>query len=411
MHDEEEVKEVVAALEEYAKSKEKFRRGTLIADAQRIMRAFKAKRPVFRLSADFREKASQNWSLGRDLDWFSELAEDPQFRAMLALHGRGSDMHSGLVAWVTAKLRTISATSNWFAPSEGLTYKLLATELKGAVVGDLKLPMKAFYVELPDNLFYLEDAKTGWHCVRSLVVAQGCITPRTLEIAARQGDTTAKTPELGERLLIEAYGEPNENSSNPFDDTWLFKTYLIDNKEEDVESAIERSTRGLVGLRDRTVNIAEYERTLNSGRLGERTLDGLEIRNLLLRFVLNLCIYMGSEKAAVKHVHADEIDRLHGNKKFKNLRKRVQEKIQQLRDDRVFAVGTNVSVDAEMREIIRTEGTGGYKLTYRTLVRGHWRNQAHGPGYTLRTRKWIEPHVRGADLPTEVVGHSYKVGA
>jgi len=405
-NDDEEVREVVAALEEYARSK-KFKGEGLVADAQRIMRAFKAKRPVFRMAADFREKASLNWSSGQDLDWFSELAEDPQFRAMLALHGRGSDMHSALVAWVTAKLRTISATSNWFAPSEGLTYKLLATELRGALVGDLKLPMKAFYVELPDNVFYLEDKKTGWHCVRSLVVALGCVTPRTLEIATRQGDTTAKVPELGERLMIEAYGEPNENSSNPFDDTWLFKTYLIGNKEEDVESAIERSVRGLVRNAE---SIADYERGMNRGRLGERVLDGLGIRNLLLRFVLNLCIYMGSEKATVKHAHAEEIDRLHNGKKYKNLRKPVQEKIQRLRDDRLFAVGTDVTVDAEMREIIRTEGTGGYKLTYRTLVRGHWRNQAHGPGRVLRTRKWIEPHVRGADLPTQVVGHSYKVG-
>jgi hypothetical protein len=238
MHDNDEnVREVVAALEEHARSKTKFKEDALVERAQKIMRAFKTKKPIFRLTADFREKASLNWSSGQDLDWFSELAEDPQFRAMLALHGRGSDAHSALITWVTAKLRTISATSNWFVPSEGLTYKLLATELRGALVGDLKLPMEAFYVELPDSIFYLEDKKTGWHSVRSLVVAQGRITPRTLEIAARHGDS-ARIPELGERLLIEAYGEPNENSSTPFDDTWLFKTYLIGNKEEDVESAI-----------------------------------------------------------------------------------------------------------------------------------------------------------------------------
>ena len=148
---------------------------------------------------------------------------------------------------------------------------------------------------------------------------------------------------------------------------------------------------------------------MNRGRLGERLLDGLEVRNVLLKFVLNFCIYLGTERGTAKHIHKDEIERLHQGKKFKNLRAPVQEKIRRLQNDRVFEVGTEVKVDEELREIVRTEGTGGYRLTYRTLVRGHWRNQAHGPARALRTRKWIEPHVRGTELPTKVVGHTYEI--
>lgn len=401
MHNrDEEVREVMSVLEKHAMTAGKKGKGDLLGDAQKIVRAFKQKRPLYRLAATFREKASLAWSSGTPLDWFSELAEDSRFHEMHAFHGQ--DLHTALITWVTVKLRSISATSNWFAPSEGLTYKLLATELRGALVGDLKLPMEAFYVEFPDDIFYLEDKKTGWHCVRSLVVAKGRVTERTLEIAARRAGAAAVTPqgpELGERLLIEVYGEPNARSSNPFDDTWLFKTYLINNPEEEIEAAIKRSIRD-----------SEEERKLNKGRFGDRILDGLEIRDLLLRFILNMCIYMGTEKASVLHVHAEEIDRLRGGKKVKHLRKSVQDRIARLQNDRVFAVGTDVTVDTEMREILRTEGTPGYSLTYRTLVRGHWRNQAHGPGRALRTRKWIEPHVRGADLPTQVVGHTYKLG-
>jgi hypothetical protein len=39
----------------------------------------------------------------------------------------------------------------------------------------------------------------------------------------------------------------------------------------------------------------------------------------------------------------------------------------------------------------------GWQVRTRFVVRGHWRNQAHGEGRQLRTRKWIEPHWRGPE--------------
>lgn len=373
----------------------------LADDLREILSRFHRGQPVYRQAAAFRERACQPWMTeGEVADWYTELwMGDEHFTRMADSYGQ--DLHSCLAAWVTAKLRSISSTSNWIVSSEGLTYKLLATELRGAVVGDLALPMAAFYVELPDDVFWLRDKRTGYHCVRTLVVSRGRVTERTLEIAARQAGHVGalpQGPELGDRLLIEAYGEPNARSSNPFDDTWLFKTYLINRPDEQIEDAIARSVRA-----------EDRERRLNDGKLGDRQLDGIEIRDLLIRFVLNLCVYLGTEKATMAHIHAEEIERLHAGKKFRHLRRATQNRINRLRDDRVFAVGTDVTVDTEIREIVRTEGTSGYSLTYRTLVRGHYRNQAHGPGRTLRTRRWIEPHVRGADLPTEVVGHRYRV--
>lgn len=392
------IAETAAIIEDWLRSHPKGDvRDPLMNHAAKVMSAWKAGKPIFREAAAFREVASAPL-VSQDHDWFSEIVEDPRY--MRSVSGESlNDIQTAMSTWVSHKLRLISTTANWFRPSEGLTYKLIATDLRGAVVGDLKLPMKSFYIELPPNLFFLEDSLTGWHEVRSLVITQGVITEKTVAIAKKHADPTAAIVELGERLVVEAYGEPNENSTNPFDDTWLFKTYQIQNKEEDIEAAAARSTKG----------DSERERAMNRGRLGERLLDGLEVRNVLLKFVLNFCIYLGTERGTAKHIHKDEIERLHQGKKFKNLRAPVQEKIRRLQNDRVFEVGTEVKVDEELREIVRTEGTGGYRLTYRTLVRGHWRNQAHGPARALRTRKWIEPHVRGTELPTKVVGHTYEI--
>jgi len=354
--------------------------------------------PIFREAALFREESVAGL-LNKipKCDWFSELAEDETFRRSSAM-GTMGDLQSTLIAWVSLKLREISDTSNWFRPSPQLTYKLLATDLRGAVVADLKLPYESFYVEMPPDVLYLEDKRTGWHEVRSLTVTRGRITEKSLEVARRHGDESVNSVRLGSRLLIEAYGEPNKNSAGPFDDTWLFKSYPIVDEIQDIESMIEQSIRD-----------SEYEKHLNRGRVGERILDGLELRTFLFKFVLNFCVYLGSEKITVKHEHADELEKILKGKKRKNLRKSLQDKVKRLENDRVFLVGSEVSIDPELKEFVRTEGTGSFQLSYRTLVRGHWRNQAHGPARTLRKKKWIEPHIRGAELPTKRVGHRYNV--
>jgi hypothetical protein len=54
---------------------------------------------------------------------------------------------------------------------------------------------------------------------------------------------------------------------------------------------------------------------------------------------------------------------------------------------------------------LHTEPTGvergpraeGWTLSVRTLVRGHFRQQAHGPGYSLHKTLWIRPHRRGPE--------------
>lgn len=368
----------------------------------RTIKRFEARQPIFREAASFREEAASFWAtIIEPKDWFTELAADEEYvRICTKLETTITDLQSLMMTWGAQRLRAVSAVSNWFRPSEGLVYKLLATDLKGAVVGDLKLPMAAFYIELPPAMFYNHDPKTGWHELRALTILRGTITSHTIQQAILAGDTHAAETPVGDRLIIEAYCEPNENSVGPFDDSWLFKSYDIINPHQDIETTLSLSV-----ARDDS----NYERKLNRSRLGDRILDGLEFRDVLLRFVLNFCVYLGSERATTKPLHEEEIQRLHQGKKFKNLRKPVQSRIRDLQNDKVFLVGTDVTVDHEFKTLVKTGGGVGQALTYRVLVRGHYRNQAHGPKHALRVRKWIEPHVRGADLPTPIVGHTYDV--
>jgi hypothetical protein len=58
-------------------------------------------------------------------------------------------------------------------------------------------------------------------------------------------------------------------------------------------------------------------------------------------------------------------------------------------------------VQVDMREHVADYLSGDLQRVYkvRWLVRGHWRNQACGPGLGLRERIWIAPHWKGPESP------------
>jgi len=377
---------------------------SLISSAEVIDTAFKKGIPFYRECARFRELAGiaiipdQNDALrtSGSLGWFTEIVTQPWFVKRAHLNQGPDVTMTAIMTWVATRLRSISHTSNWFVPSDPLTFQLLATDLRGVVVGDLKLPVSSFYVELPDGVFYLHQKATGWHSIRYLVVTEGEVTEQTAEA---HGKLNLQAPKLGKRLLIEMYGTPNENSTTPFEDMWAFHSYQIGDPMANMEQAITDS------LCD-----PEVERTHLRGKIGERELDGIEIRREILRFLMNLCIYLGTPEARVENFHKAEIDRLMKGRKLKNLREPVQKKARRLLSEKIFRVGSEVTVDPEIRDYVLGVTTGeGHKLAYRTVVRGHWRDQAHGPKHSLRRAKWIRPHVRGADLPTPIAGHTYEV--
>lgn len=70
-----------------------------------------------------------------------------------------------------------------------------------------------------------------------------------------------------------------------------------------------------------------------------------------------------------------------------------------------YVLTAPVRIDA--RKAVRAFLSGDRASPHvRGLVRGHWRNQAHGPGRALRTLRWIEPFWRGGDeLPIAVRSH------
>lgn len=73
-----------------------------------------------------------------------------------------------------------------------------------------------------------------------------------------------------------------------------------------------------------------------------------------------------------------------------------------------WTIGRTIKIDPELVRVAR----GGareiaFRIKSRFVVRGHYRNQAHGPNRSLRTMKWIPPFFKGPEEGARLV-HTYK---
>lgn len=66
-----------------------------------------------------------------------------------------------------------------------------------------------------------------------------------------------------------------------------------------------------------------------------------------------------------------------------------------------LAMPVRVDMRDHVRRYLRGESSRAYKV--RWVVRGHWRNQAHGPALLLRRMRWIEPYWKGPECAPKLV--------
>ena len=74
-----------------------------------------------------------------------------------------------------------------------------------------------------------------------------------------------------------------------------------------------------------------------------------------------------------------------------------------------WTIGRTIKIDPQLVRAVRLGSREvSFRLKHRHIVRGHYRNQAHGPARSLRTKKWITPHWKGPEEGASLV-HTYKL--
>lgn len=134
--------------------------------------------------------------------------------------------------------------------------------------------------------------------------------------------------------------------------------------------------------------------------------------SLYARYLLNLLIYLKAGAASLAPRYAEEIAKIEAVPRKKR-RKVQEERLKRLKADTVFNVTTTLPLDPHIKDFVHAGGlaTPTWTLKNRTLVRGHWRNQACGEGRKERKLIPIAPHFRGPDLGAQIAAtaHTYNV--
>jgi hypothetical protein len=75
-----------------------------------------------------------------------------------------------------------------------------------------------------------------------------------------------------------------------------------------------------------------------------------------------------------------------------------------------ISVGDSITIDRSWEQTTEREGIKGQngRITPTWLVRGHFRNQAHGKNHEQRSIKWIEPFVKG-DITKQIHTKDYDI--
>jgi hypothetical protein len=299
------------------------------------------------------------------------------------------------------KALEISDRPCWYSMSEGLVYSLLGTRLREVYPDDVRLPFPGLFVEIPPGILKINNNLTGSHEVRALSICEG--NPMFPE---GSGDGF-RMFESGRRILVMVYCEPNEQSIDAGDDNILYLNIPVYNPEKSIETLLQED-REIVGEA-----LAIQEDRDGGEFVGQPKTFG-EIRQLIRSFVINFLLYLRSPEADIRHANADRITRLRKEKKGSK-KHRVQ--IERLQKEPSWLAGSKIVLRPDLREAVRESLSRrkGKSLTFKVLVSGFWRKQWYGkktpenPKGTEQRPKWIEPYVRGGELPGTVLGHEYEV--
>lgn len=243
------------------------------------------------------------------------------------------------------RLAHVADRPTWFRLSEGVTHRLMGTDVRGLLGRQLRVPFHTFAVEVPQGVLQLQHTASDFHDVRCILVAECIASP--WEMSSEEDDR---------HLLLLARcdsGVPQRY----FD--LCFQVHLADDavpiEAQDLRE-VERY-RGLVNA---------------PGRLLGQNVSSDECRQLLVRLVLNTCLYLHSDGADVEHEHADEIRRL--SRELDTGGPPTRERFQRLLGERVFLVGSSTRVDPALQRRLSRPGS----LASRTIIREPWTWQPPG---------------------------------
>lgn len=296
---------------------------------------------------------------------------------VLDMRGNGAMRVESMLArtallWGQAHLE--NAGSNLYELSDGLSDRLMHTELRGLHSEDLRLPFGAIYIRVPQSTgfrvwdrpvvgIYVIEHNEGAHgrAWSMLVHGPGMIPG----VSASQGTCSLYTFPIA--LLPEM----------PLSDAPLITDQL--------------SQRGEIN------------------RIGDPDSPNQKVGQEIWPWVQNVVLYLTMPDAMVEEREANEeaaslrarIAKLAPGSKRDRLKERLRGEVL----DRRIYLGRGLPYEGRDLAI-----PGGRRMPdYVVRVTGHWKNQAHGPGRVDRKRIWVQPYFRNLEALAPATGTTTRV--
>jgi len=252
---------------------------------------------------------------------------------------------------------------------QNLCSRFKATNIKSIPVELLRLPFPAFKIQVPNDVIPFTTFEKQKISIREIIVSD-CFDA-----------------EIGRYLYV---------FHRNCDDVGFFKIAINKNEvHECVEAAFEEMTATndkMAELSKDTLPFSEEESS--------------ELRNMF-EFIMKVILYVTGANVDVRWVDETkqlqmQLSRANSNKKKVKLQHRLNNA------KRMYLVGHSIVLSREEKIMYENLSKGLWKLSFRFVVQGHWRNQAFGKGMSERKHIFIDPFWKGPSY-AEMVNNPHLV--
>lgn len=265
--------------------------------------------------------------------------QDPEFQEMFSIP-QNCLLWFALARWAEQAYPTVTMGEKFCAA-------LMATRIPTDMLDEVKAPWKAFVIEVPGRMLSIFD-----------------------------GDAMQRTRIT--RIIVQHY-------ENHPEDPWRW--IALGEKGQHVWRT------GFASQIIHPVQFRKHEKVhyeIGSDQWENDLHRDERLYVLISRLVLNVCLAVSDpdDPDMVKQVGSSH--RKHAEKQREGRRGPPEQ--------RVFQVGKPINLDC--REAIQEYVEGeraAHELKIQSLVRGHYKRQAHGPKLSLRRKQWIMPYWRGPE--------------
>jgi hypothetical protein len=244
-----------------------------------------------------------------------------------------------------------------------LAYMLHNTHLSKVQPELFKSPYNELLLIIPNGLFTLTVPVTGDHILYNIYV------------------NFVERSEKEKEIRLFCVGKANNKSTDPYDDACYFFRIKTTDSDTDLFEIVER----------------EIEEHTNSdeilARMNNIKSNVVKTRDIF-NFVCNCLLYItGADCSFVRRDDASMyLTRADNAKKKKWLKRASTVGLPR------YVVGSDIVLSREDKEhyiALHSDPTVKRSPMHRTLVQGHWRQQAYSTGFKKRKLLWIKPFWKG----------------